>query len=213
MQELAEDQRDLIAEMMNLGAGKAAAGLGEKIGEEVLLSVPNVYLASRQAVVADFLSRASSEPSRRRLIVVMEKFSGGLEGEALLVLSAEDGRSLATLQQVREGSGADHRRPARFLAEIGGAVLNSCLGEFSEALGLEILIEPPVVEEGDAADLLLGLGEGADLLFVSLAFSVGRRSLAGHLLVVLDRRSIGDFLAGVDSHLVRLSCPSSVPPP
>ena len=49
MVELSAEERDVITELMNMGVGLAAASFSEMIGEEVLLSVPEVEVLPREA--------------------------------------------------------------------------------------------------------------------------------------------------------------------
>src|SRR5690348_3951774 len=77
---LDELELDALTELVNLGVSKAAMGLGEMVQEEVLLSVPNVTIVTREQAILNL-----GKPDTRRLVAVHQNFDGDIRGRALLI--------------------------------------------------------------------------------------------------------------------------------
>ena len=67
--DLTELELDALTELVNLGVSRAAVSLREMVGEQVLLSVPNVRLVSRDQAVSILGQREDS-----RLVAVHQIF-------------------------------------------------------------------------------------------------------------------------------------------
>ena len=120
--ELTEIERDAISEIANMGVSRAAASLRQMVGEQVLLSVPNVRIVSRQEA-AGLVERGSPN-----LVAVRQSFEGPFSGRALLIFPQAQ-----SLELVRSIVGAEHSLDdvidleQEALAETGNIILNACL--------------------------------------------------------------------------------------
>src|SRR5262245_24575181 len=77
---LSELELDALTELVNLGVSRAAMGLREMAQEEVVLSVPNVSIVTREQAIANLAERDA-----RRLVAVHQNFEGDIRGRALLI--------------------------------------------------------------------------------------------------------------------------------
>src|SRR5688572_16403403 len=94
---LNELERDALSELVNLGVSKAAANLRDMVADEVLLSVPSVRVVSRAEA-----SRLINEHKNGRLVAIHQRFSGDLQGRALLIFP-----EVNSLELVRALTGGD----------------------------------------------------------------------------------------------------------
>ena len=127
--ELTEIERDAISEIANMGVSRAAASLRQMVGEQVLLSVPNVRIVSRQEA-AGLVERGSPN-----LVAVQQSFEGPFSGRALLIFPQAQ-----SLELVRSIVGAEHSLEdiidleQEALAETGNIILNACLATIANVL-------------------------------------------------------------------------------
>ncbi|MGC2856853.1 chemotaxis protein CheC [Novispirillum sp. DQ9] len=200
-------QRDALTEMMNLGVGRAASAFSKLVGDEVLLSVPEVSLTTVDDAVALFGFGDSAA-----FAGVMESFDGFIDGTAALLFPGE-----RSLELVRVVVGED--MPAEeiseleeeTLAEIGNIILNNCLATVANVLRKRIHTSLPETYRatGDAMFPFLQDGEGggdgsAVLLLVQIDFSLRERDIRGFLAFLIDLKSTEAFRAAIDEYLGEL---------
>lgn len=197
-------QRDALTEMMNLGVGRAASAFSRLVGDEVLLSVPEVSLTTVAKAMAQFGSG-----DQAAFAGVMENFDGFIDGTAALLFPGE-----RSLELVRVVVGEDI--PAEeisdleeeTLAEIGNIILNSCLATVANALRKSIHTSLPETYRASADAMFPFLdvsGPNNDteamLLLVQIDFTLRERDIGGFLAFLIDLTSTEAFLAAIDEYL------------
>jgi chemotaxis protein CheC len=132
-------ERDALAELANKGVNRAAARLGQMLGEQVILSVPSVAIIPRET--AAWFVEESSAPA---LIAVQQSFEGSFSGRALLIFpetrSVELVRSiLGDKLSLEDIVSIEHE----VLAETGNIVLSAFLGIIANGLSQSIKMSLP----------------------------------------------------------------------
>ncbi len=192
-------QKDALGEVLNLGLGAAAAALSSMVGDEVLLSVPEV-----EFVAPDVLDDRFAGRERRREVAVQQLFTGSLEGEALLLLS---GGSILDFM----GSALPEALPEELydelerdlVSEIGNIVLGACMSAFTDHLDLDLAPHLPRVQHfmpriepsGDPA------AATKQLLLVAIDFKIRDREVHGYLGFALGVRDSRTLIDRVDAFL------------
>jgi len=184
MLELSTSERDVLAGLMNMGVGRAAASFSAMIGEEVLLSVPSVDILSRDAA-----ARLLAELTSGRATGISQHVGGALVDLAALVLP--QAKSLQIVQAVLRHScsaGELAELAQETLLEIGTIILNACLGTISDYAGAEIRSSLPTLTNHPARDLFVcsEAGHEADTLFLHIRFQVRTDDISGYLVFVMD---------------------------
>jgi chemotaxis protein CheC len=200
---LSELERDALTELVNIGVSRAAAGLRQMVGEEVLLSVPSIEVVSYRTAVALLGERESDE-----LVAVRQDFSGAFAGRALLIFPQSN-----SLELVRAVVGDD--MPAEelptmvheALAETGNIILNGCLATMANMLRQSLDMTLPEVLRGDGADLFelaSQVDEDGFVLFLYINFAMQHHDIRGYIAMLMDLPSltslkilIGDFITRV----------------
>jgi chemotaxis protein CheC len=142
-------ERDALSELVNLGVGKAAANLRDMVRDEVLLSVPSVTVVSRAEA-----SRLINEHETGRLVAIHQRFSGDLQGRALLIFPEAN-----SLELVRAVTGGDVPLDdivdleQEALSETGNIILNGCLGTIGNMLRRTMQVSLPEILRGYSSDL------------------------------------------------------------
>ena len=201
--ELSEIERDALAEIANMGVSRAATSLRQMVGDQVLLSVPAVNIATREMA-----ARLVEQGNSAQLVAVQQSFEGPFSGRALLIFpqaqSLELVRSIVGDQHTLEDV-IDLEQEA--LAETGNIILNACLATIANVLRHTMQISLPVVVRGDGATLFDVDAKSAEanlVLFLYIDFTIKDRDVRGFIALVMDLPSIRalkdivrDFIDGI----------------
>jgi chemotaxis protein CheC len=201
---LSEIEQDVIAEIANMGVSRAANGLRQMVGHEVLLSIPAVNVVPREAAVR-LVERSNSS----KLVAVQQSFEGPFSGRALLIFPAAQ-----SLEIVRSIVGDEHSLEDiidlehEALAETGNIILNACLATIANVLRQTMRMSLPTVVRGDGDklfDVQSDVAEGNLVLFLHIDFTVKNREIRGLIALLLDlpaiaalREIVRDFVAGME---------------
>jgi chemotaxis protein CheC len=202
--DLSEIERDALAEIANMGVSRAAASLRQMVGEQVLLSVPDVSIVDRK-VAAGLVERGNT----KRLVAVRQSFDGPFSGRALLIFPEEQ-----SLELIRSIVGSEHSLEdvidleQEALAETGNIILNSCLATIANVLRKTMRMSLPSVIRGDGAKIydVEAASPGDDLvLFLYIDFAIKQRDIRGFIALLMDlpsitalKKIVKDFIAGID---------------
>ncbi|MBP2297398.1 chemotaxis protein CheC [Azospirillum picis] len=218
---LSDLERDALAELGNIGIGKASTALGRMLGGLVTLSVPSVEIVS-PADVADLLDQALPPP----LVGISERLGGLFAGCALLVVP-QDG-SLPLVRAALPPDIPAEDAPAledEVLAELGNVVLNSTLAMVANLLGEPVDTGLPLVFRGPAAAILrtcaaaqlpadgtASVGKPEDAA-AAVLFHVALRAalpggegtmVGGRVVLLLDAGSVQAFQATLGRFITRM---------
>jgi chemotaxis protein CheC len=185
---LSELELDALTELVNIGVGRAAGSLREMVGEQVLLSVPNVKLVSRDEAIAILSEREA------RLVAVHQVFEGDITGRALLIFP-----ETKSLELVRAVSGGDLPLEdiidleQEALAETGNIILNGCLATIANLLQRSLKMSLPEILRGPGPELfnLEPPPEAGDVvMFLYIDFAVRERDINGYVALLMDMPSL-----------------------
>jgi chemotaxis protein CheC len=204
---LSDTERDALAEIANMGVGRAAASLRQMVGEQVLLSVPAVEIVNRTKA-AQLVDRGNS----RKLVAVQQSFEGPFSGRALLIFpeaeSLELVRSIVGAEQSFEDV-IDLEQEA--LAETGNIILNACLATIANVLRRTMRMSLPAVVRGDGTilfDAQAPTAGGELVLFLYIDFTIRNRDIHGFIALLMDLPSITalkeivrDYIRSIDQQI------------
>lgn len=187
MRTLSPELKDALTEVFNIGVGEAAASLSVMVGEEILLSVPEVDLRTRTGLIAEL-----STDIPGRTAAISESFSGPLSGEAMLLFPERRGLELVRAL-LHEDTPLEEITPLErdALVEVGNVLLNACLGALGNLLqvAMEIRVPELVVDtveailEGQATQMM------TDILFLRVRMTLASSSISGHVAIAMDMQS------------------------
>jgi chemotaxis protein CheC len=204
---LSDTERDALAEIANMGVGRAAASLRQMVGEQVLLSVPAVEIVNRTKA-AQLVDGGNS----RKLVAVQQSFEGPFSGRALLIFpeaeSLELVRSIVGAEQSLEDV-IDLEQEA--LAETGNIILNACLATIANVLRRTMRMSLPAVVRGDGTvlfDAQAPTAGGELVLFLYIDFTIRNRDIHGFIALLMDLPSITalkeivrDYIRSIDQQI------------
>lgn len=207
---LSDLERDALAELGNIGIGRASTALGRMLGGLVTLSVPTVDMVPPDTV-AGLLDRALTPP----LVGISETLGGLFAGCALLVFPQAG--SMALVRAALPPDVPAEEVPEledEVLSELGNVVLNSALALVANLLGEPVDTGLPAVFRGSAAEVLRGCSgtvptaEGAAVLFhIDLRTSLSGGEgvvVGGRVVLLLDAGSAGALQATLGRYIGRL---------
>lgn len=196
---LTDLERDAVAELSNIAMARAATGLRQMVGHEVLLSVPSVEILTHQ----DAIGRIA-KAQNPKLVAIRQDFSGVLSGRALLIFPEAGSLELVRLvvgKQLPIEDIIDLEDEA--LAETGNIILNSWVATIANLLKHGLKMSLPVVMRGRDDEIFSTTSRIEGLvLFLHIRFEVSNHQINGYVALLMDiptlddfRRLIADFIA------------------
>lgn len=184
--EFDEDEIEILAELTNIGFGRAAVPLAQLLDRFVHLGFPRVDL-----VRADEINDTLREKIdlARDVTMVKQSFWPTLRGDAVLVLEHEQGAIHSLL-----GLDEDELLESDALLEISNLIISGCIGKLSELLECHSVYSPPVMIaqlKGGRKDTPNLIPSEHSALLVTTQMTVDQTQCRGHLLILLSPQSLG----------------------
>lgn len=189
----ADDEKDILQEVMNIAFGQASAELAEVIDIFVVLSVPDIHIL-KGSDLPDYLC---NELKPATVINIIEQsFLGKFSGQALLIFPAGAEKELLNLfTQDQESNSQDidiDTLETETLLEVGNILIGACIGKIAELLDDVVAYDPPHIT---AKNLVL---EGCDSPVPAESFAISIRTMfrfeqqnvEGYLFLIANQSSI-----------------------
>jgi len=204
MIELNDLQQDMLSELFNLGMGSAASALSEMVGEEVLLSVPEIKFMDKSKLVTILAADSGNQISG-----VAQNFHGMLLGKALLTFPAQKSLELVRLllqDTVPIENLTEFEEEA--LLEIGNIIINAGLSSLADIFEDEITSDLPVFNSGSCAEVI-DSGDNINfqeaVLYLQVDFTIELQNIKGYVVYLLNIESMENLAASIDQYLAKLT--------
>ncbi|MEI6985167.1 MAG: hypothetical protein WCK65_03480 [Rhodospirillaceae bacterium] len=195
--DIRSEMKDALTEIFNVGIGRAACVLSELIGDEILLTVPQLGMMKR----SEFIELAG-QMWKMPACIVRQSFNGPFCGDALLIFPARDSLELVRVLLAEPSpieTMTELEREA--LLEVGNIILNACISCIADMIGHEITNALPVYIDSAPGVLIESLVLAPDwyVIFLHIDFTVQRTNLTGNIVFILDVPAIDAFGTAVMS--------------
>lgn len=202
MIEVSHLQRDALAEVINIGVGRAAASLSQIVRDEVELSAPTVLFLE-----PDEVDQALDGVEFDLLSVVSQDFSGPFDSRAMLVFPEKNalvivGHMLGEMVPPEQLSEFEQEA----MCEFGNIILNACISSLADLFAVEFEGTLPSYRHADRHTLQLlesSVGERPVVLVVQVDLKIRKQALQGHLIFMMSVTSLTELLDSIDRYLVR----------
>jgi chemotaxis protein CheC len=194
---LTPDRMADLAEIVNIGVGRAAAALNDLIGGHVELSVPFAHV-----LTVDEVARTLGELALSPVSSVQMEFQGSLDGSAFLVfpqssatklvaaVTGEEPPRFENLDSIRSGT----------LTEVGNILISSAMGTLSNSLHKPLRYSLPVYAEAPIIQILAEHPRESPLILLAKTnFLIRRMQIEGNLLLLFELKSFDDLLAAMEA--------------
>ncbi len=179
---------DALCEFLNIGMGSAAASLSSMLGQEILLSVPEIRFVSQ-----DELRRWFRDEIGKEIVGVQQAFKGKAAGNIALLFSKSNSYEL--VRELVPGDIPIEDLPdiqKDAISEIGKIILNACMAAIADSLHLEIPTELPQLVSDVSIDLNTGEAAPDDEIFGMLGqikFDLKDRDIKGFVVLHMSTPS------------------------
>lgn len=173
---------DGLAELMNIGVGRAASMLNQMLGSPIALSVPSIRIL-RASDLPAALGRGGDEV----LSFVRLAFGGPIQGTAALVFPPDSAVKLvsALTGEAPDTPDLDAVR-AGTLSEIGNIVINGVMGSLGNVLHVPLSYGLPSYLDASIDHLFDPRTANPVVLLAQTCFTVEDRQVSGTVLVVFE---------------------------
>ena len=182
---------DVLKEVGNIGASRAATSLSQLIGATIRLQVPQVHVVPISDV-ADILGGAEA-----LMVGVYQSMSGEADGHILFMLPQDRSEYLLGLTLKRPYSLTDglDELALSALTEVGNILSSSYMAALSQLCNLSIRLTPPALAidmAGAMIDVVLIQlsAQGNLALIIETVFFEGDRKLEGYFFILPDPGSL-----------------------
>jgi len=192
--ELTQHHRETLAELINIGYGRAAASLSDLIGQRIALEAPKVDIHTIERVKS-----ALQDMLKGPISSVHQVFSGSVSGHALLLLNTETADTLTCLL-VKDDVSPEQRRSLRreALTEVGNIILQAAMGICGTLLKVHVSFSVPSLHVESIDEVLTSIvvneQELQFALLVRTRFQLSRSEVSGYLVVILGVTSFSRLL-------------------
>lgn len=195
---ITELQRDALAEMFNIGVGRAASSLSQIVNDEILITAPEVHLLDPASATRMVVGEKS-----RKCSTVSQTFTGPFVARAVLVFPENNALEIIrlmvgehiTLEELSE-------LEQEAMSEVGNIILNATFSAVADMVGVELQGSLPNHRFGDARALLLeDCNEESVILVIQANLVISKQQIEGHIVFVLSVRSLHNLLEAVDRFL------------
>lgn len=201
---LTDMRKEAMIEIMNICFGRASAALADLLHIFVTLNVPDCLEIPRNSICPELESRIGIDND---ITVVQQTFTGGLQGEVLLILPSEAGKKAITVLQEGGGYSPNIRvsdLESEVFLEIGNIVIGAFLGQFVELLGRSIRYDVPnILLKNTSITKLRSKCSDTDgnALFVKTQFQLGEDTLTGFLFVIMSEEWLNAIYLALDQFI------------
>lgn len=196
LNKLTEDQKDVLAEIFNMGMGQSLNLISQISGKEheITFNLPSVELIELDS----FLNKLTSDKS---LGIIKQDYNGNLKGQALMFYPEISGKKLAKLligSEIPEDQ--IDKLEVDALLEIGNIFINSSLACLANFMEIEIKTDIPKIIYSEALDLKQL--NNSNLIFeLQAPFQIEHYKISGKIAFIIDNKSTQTLLKAIDDYV------------
>ncbi len=198
---VSDEQIDALAEITNIGIGRAASCMNDLLGAHVELTVPKVSVVPAAELATEIHSYGKGQVSTVNL-----GFHGSFSGTSSLLFSTESASTLINhlVGEAAESEDMDEVRSGT-LAEVGNMVLNGFTGSICNLIAGTVEYDVPRYAEGPLNTLFEQPGSQGDdpaehvVIIAHATFLVQQSRIEGEILLLLEVGSLGLLLQGIEA--------------
>jgi chemotaxis protein CheC len=181
---------DALAELINIGFGRAASALSTLVGRRILLEAPQVNIYPIMELGQTLEKLGDTDVTN-----VHQVFRGKLSGDAMLLMDADSASILIDL--MAGGAGNVHPLTAsdrEALVETGNILLNAFIGSFGNLLRVHITFTVPRLKIESVSHMLTSLTQDTQeieyALVVKINFRLSQGNVSGYMVIVMGIQSL-----------------------
>lgn len=192
-EEISDDEKEILQEIMNIAFGQAASDLAEVINIFVVLSVPHVEMFDARELPEYLKGQVSGYDT---ISILEQNFWGEFRGSAFMMFPASAGRELISIfddEPGLDGSLGMDALEKETLMEVGNILVGACVGKLAELLGDVVTYSPPrVITDVTPGEGIPATAFEADssAIVLKTLFRFNERDLEGFLFLVTSHDSV-----------------------
>lgn len=198
MIDVSELQRDALAEIFNIGVGRAASSLSQIVNDEIKLSAPSIMFLQPTEV-----RQTLGGTEMAHLSLVSQDFCGPFDARAILLFPEKNAlvivaRMLGEMIPPEQLSEMEQEA----MCEVGNIILNASISALADMFSVQFEGGLPQHRYADAQTLdLFGDGSERVILVVQVDLTISQERINGHLLFLLSVSSLRELLDCIDRYL------------
>mgnify|MGYP000529241126 CR=1 FL=1 len=196
IEKISEIQKDMLAEIFNLGMGQSLRALSELSGKEfeITFDLPHVEIIPRE----DFFS---SLQGNKNSGMILQEYYGELSGQAVMYYPELSGKEIARLLV-----GPDiplekmDQLESDALAEVGNIFINSALSGLGNFIGKEIKTSVPQIVFPEAFGEKISK-DNEWIIQLNSSFKIEHLEIDGRIAFIIDNATMKNLLDSIDLYI------------
>lgn len=194
---ITEDQKDGLAEVINIGVGRAADSLNRMLGTRIEMSPPLVRLLAHD----ELDNTIAPEMFGADICCTYISFDGVIVGKAAFALPMPDAMNLVSVltDEPRHSPELDAVMTDA-IKEVGNVIINNVMGSVADFLKDTVDFTLPGYAKGTAGDVLKIFAPSKEevILFVQATMKVRKFETKADLLLFVHLESFSKLLSAID---------------
>lgn len=201
--DLSELEQDALAEAFNLALGEAASSFADIVNEEIQVSVPQVEIIPRQALMQR-LQRSGPDGQAGLLCAISQAFQSVdscIAAEALLLFPERGGLEIVRRMLGEQSTPLEQITELEqdALGEIGNIIINACMNSLSNIFDTEMVGTLPSVSRFALHELFNDQVSEVFVLVARVGMSLSTQDINGHVLFLMDMPSLESIVERIQT--------------
>ncbi|MCE0496175.1 chemotaxis protein CheC [Vibrio salinus] len=187
---LSEDHKDALQEFMNISMGRAANKLATLLNLHVVISVPNIHLATEEDL-RYFQVRQDD------FIYTRQSFFGGMDGELITLLSRTGcAQVVSDLNKAKGADESDEISIEENILDISNILSGASLKGLCQQIDVKTNIHPPVIFEPEKQPLPVSQWKLS--LIMEISFLVEKAAFSAKTIICFADQELSRVLTHLD---------------
>jgi len=184
LKNLTNDEKDILIEIANIGAGNASKALGELSGHYIAPDQPELILLDKKIADSVFLMLGT------KIVYGGVEISGSVTGKAVFLFPEKDATDLSNIV----AGGNKHVSEATF-KEIFNIFTGNYLSALANFLDIKILHSFPITIEAKPKEITKALfSKNDELICIRTVINLEKLNLSGFFILMIDDKNLEKLL-------------------
>lgn len=204
---LNHEQKETLAEIINISFGRSIGQLADILGTFINISVPMVQTIQSKEVVK-FLSNTFNY--HEKISLLQQNFRGKFWGEAVLALSKKDIELMSYILKEKTNFKSENKKDKlaeETLFEVGNVIIGACMNQFAILLNTNLSFNPPRIlfDNLESENLKEKLQpKENEALVIQTNFNIDKQKIKGFLFIFLSESCVEGLSKGINDFIAAM---------
>jgi len=193
-----DDQKEVLAELINISFGSATATIAELFDNFATLEVPKVDVIALEKINSFVMKKFDNQ----KVHLTTQQFKGNFHGEVVIVVDDKSAQNMQAI--VDDGEDIDEGETQQNILEISNILGSSCIGKLAKLLVTEVSFSPPTIEYTDHLIKSVQDSPYNQVIVISTVLVFNELNIQGDVLIMISdemfvwlEQALDDFVENI----------------